>query len=60
MLDINKLSECIVIGKYIVEEIGLSPSYESIIKMSTKLKIEPYEVQSFINFYKTISQQMMI
>lgn len=60
MLDINKLSECIVISKTIVEEIGLAPSYESIIKMSNKLKLEPYEVQSFINFYKTISQQMMI
>ena len=60
MLDINKLSECIVIAKTIVDEIGLIPSYESILKMSTKLKIEPYEVQSFINFYKTISQQMMI
>ena len=59
-IDINKLSECIVISKTIVEEIGLIPSYESILKMSNKLKLEPYEVQSFINFYKTISQQMMI
>ena len=59
-IDLNKISECIIISKTIVDEIGLIPSYESILKLSTKLKIEPYEVQSFINFYKTISQQMMI
>ena len=59
-IDINKLSECIVIAKFLVDEIGLIPSYESIIKMSTKLKLEPYEVMEFINFYKTISQQMII
>ena len=59
-IDINKLSECIVIGKFIVDEIGLIPSYESIIKMSNKLKLEPYEVMEFIKFYKIISQQMII
>ena len=59
-IDINKLSECIVIAKTIVDEIGLVPSYESILKLSTKLKLEPYEVMEFIKFYKIISQQMMI
>ena len=59
-IEFYKLCECILMAKTIVDEIGLVPSYESLIKMSTKLKIEPYEVMEFIKFYKIISQQMMI
>ena len=60
-LDIHKLSECIIIGKYISEQCGnKNPSYEQLYKLGRQLKIEPHEVQAFYKFYKTISQQMMI
>ena len=59
-LDIEKLSETIVIAKTIAENIGLTPSYENLETMATKLNITIAEVMSFITFYKSISNQMMI
>lgn len=60
-IDINKLSECIVIGKYISEQCGnKNPSYEQLYKLGRKLKLEPYEVQAFYKFYKHIQTMMII
>ena len=61
MLDINKLCECIVIGKYLSEQCGnKNPSYEQLYKLGRKLNLEPYEVMEFIKLYKHIQTMMII
>lgn len=59
-ININKLSESIVISKYIVERIGLLPSYQQLEAVSSELKLSFAEIQGFIELYKCISSQMKI
>lgn len=59
-INLNKLSESIVISKYIVERVGLLPSYSQLEEVSNELKLSFTEIKSFIELYKCISSQMKI
>ena len=54
------LINAVVIAKVIANELNGNQSYNNIVKIADELKIEPYQVQQFLQLYRHIQTIMVI
>ena len=54
------LINAVVIARVIADELNGNQSYENIVRVADELKLEPYQIQQFINLYKHVQQFMVI
>ena len=54
------LINAIVISRVIADELSGNQSYENIVRVADELKIEPYQVNQFIQLYKHVQTMMLI
>lgn len=54
------LINAVVISRVISDELSGNQSYENIVRVADELKLEPYQVQQFMQLYKHVQQFMVI
>ena len=54
------LVNAIVISRVVADELSGNQSYENIVRVADELKLEPYQVQQFMQLYKHVQQFMVI
>ena len=60
MEDNELIVDAVVIAKLISDELNGDNSYNNIVRVADELKIEPYQVQQFIQLYKHVQTMMVI
>ena len=54
------LINAVVISRVISDELNGNQSYENIVRVADELKLEPYQIQQFLQLYKHVQTLMMI
>ena len=54
------LINAVVISRVVSDELKGDNSYQNILRVADELKIEPYQVQQFLQLYKHIQTIMLI
>ena len=60
MEDNELLVNAIVISRVVSDELNGNQSYENLVRVADELKLEPYQVQQFMQLYKHVQQFMII
>ena len=60
MEDNELLINAVVFSRVVSDELKGNESYENIVRVADDLKIEPYQVQQFLQLYKHVQQFMII